>query len=135
MQLEKPDLYAVSEDGSSLRLLATRCTQCHGLSFPAARYGCPLCGADLGAGTQEVLDGRARLLSFLTIHSSLGRGLEAPLVVGEAEIAGGIIEEIMLGVPEAALTDGMIVQAVPVAVERNGTAVIACRFVPAEAAP
>jgi len=130
MELEKPDLYHLSEDGRALVLRAGRCGSCDGLSFPLTRYGCPLCGAEPEHVAEELLDGRARLLTFLTLHTKLTPTLPVPLVVGEAEIAPGIICEIMLDGAEDQYHDDMLVRAMPVTIEKGDAQVIACRFAP-----
>lgn len=78
------------------------------------------------------MDGKARLLTFLTLHTKLTPTLPVPLVVGEAEIAPGMIEEIMLVGEEDQYRDDMMVQAVPVEITKGDTTVIACRFAPVE---
>ncbi|MCC5969201.1 MAG: hypothetical protein JJU15_04575 [Pararhodobacter sp.] len=130
MKLCKPDLYKLSDDGRTMLLRAARCSRCGGLSFPAANYGCPLCGAGPECCSEEALSGEARLLEFITIHGKVAPGITPPIVVGEAELAPGIIEEIELAVPEEALTLDMIVQAVPIPIERDEESVLACRFIP-----
>ncbi|GGE20679.1 hypothetical protein GCM10011360_06700 [Primorskyibacter flagellatus] len=132
MDLEKPDLYRLSPDGRSLILRAGRCGACGDLSFPLTPYGCPLCGAEPAQVREEEMDGQARLLTFLTLHTRLTPTLPVPLVVGEAEMANGAIEEIMLDGDESRYSDGMIVRAAPVEISRGDAQVIACRFVPAE---
>jgi uncharacterized OB-fold protein len=132
MDLEKPDLYTLSEDGRTLRLRGGRCAACGELSFPLTRYGCPKCGAEPEHVREEAMDGRARLLTFLTLHGKLTPTLPVPLVVGEAEIAPGMIEEIMLDGEEGRYRDDMMLQAVPVEITKGETTVIACRFAPAE---
>lgn len=132
MELEKPDLCRLSEDGRTLRLKASRCGACGGLSFPPAPYGCPRCGAAPERLSEEALPGRAKLLEFITIHTRIAPGLKPPVVVGEAEIAPGLVQEIELGVPEDRLSLGMEVQAVPVEIEKDGAHLAAIRFVPAE---
>jgi hypothetical protein len=102
------------------------------LSFPAVNYGCPLCGAVPEACVEEELSGEATLLEFITIHGEVAPGVNPPIVVGEAEIAPGIVEEIELGVPEDRLQLGMTVQAAPVEIARGEETVIACRFMPRE---
>lgn len=132
MELEKPDLYRLSDDGRTLVLRAGRCAACKELSFPLTRYGCPKCGAESDQVSEEVMDGRAQLLTFLTIHTKLIPGMAPPVVVGEAEIAPGMIEEIMLDGTEEQYSDGMMLQAVPVEITKGEATMIACRFVPAE---
>lgn len=131
MELEKPDLYRVSEDGRTLVLRAGRCDDCGELSFPLTGYGCPRCGAEPEKVHEEAMDGRATLLTFLTIHTKLVPTLMPPLVVGEAEIAPGLIDEIMLAGTEDQYKDGMTLQAIPVEIDKGDTTVIACRFAPA----
>lgn len=130
MELEKPDLCALAPGGATLHLRASRCAACAGLSFPPAPYGCPLCGAGPERITEERLSGRARLMEFITVRTRIAPGLRPPLVVGEAEIAPGIFEEIEIGVPEDRLALGMALQAVPVVIERDDVETLAIRFVP-----
>lgn len=132
MDLEKPDLYCVASNGRTMVLRAGRCGACGGLSFPLTGYGCPKCGAEPSEVSEEGLDGTARLLTFLTLHTKLTPTLPVPLVVGEAEIAPGMITEIMLTGDEGQYHDGMIVQAVPVEITKGDATVIACRFAPVE---
>jgi uncharacterized protein len=132
VRLEKPDLYRLAPDGRTLRLRGARCRNCDGLSFPVVNYGCPLCGAPPEACNEEELGGEATLLEFITIHGKVAPGVNPPIVVGEAEIASGIVEEIELGVSEDQLRLGMTIQAVPVEIARGDERVVACRFVPKE---
>ena len=132
MNLEKPDLYTLSDNGRTLVLRGGPCGQCGELSFPLTLYGCPRCGAEPEQVTEEAMDGTARLLTFLTLHTKLTPTLPVPLVVGEAEIAPGMIEEIMLVGDEDQYADDMMVQAVPVEITKGDTKVIACRFAPVE---
>lgn len=131
MTLEKPDLYDFAPEGTRLVLRAGRCSDCGALSFPFPVYGCSKCGTDASAVKEEMLDARAPLLSFATVHVALVPGLSPPVTVGEIEVLPGQIEEIMIDAPEEALSVGMMVQAVARDVERNGQTVTACRFVPA----
>jgi uncharacterized OB-fold protein len=130
IKLEKPDLYRLSKDGQRLVLRGGRCGACGDLSFPLTAYGCPICGAEPDQMREEPISGRARLLNFLTIHTKLVPGLTPPFVVGEAEIAPGMIDEIMLDGDEALYSDGVEVQAIPVKITKGDQQVIACRFVP-----
>jgi uncharacterized protein len=132
MRLEKPDLCRLAPDGRTLHLRASRCAACGGLSFPPSPWGCPLCGAAPDRVEEEETDGRATLLEFITIHTRISPDLSPPVVVGEAELAPGIIEEIELGVPEDRLALGMTVQAVAQEVERESGPALAIRFVPVE---
>ncbi len=131
MELEKPDLYKLAPDGASLILRAARCGACDALIFPASPYGCTACGAPPETLTEEEMPGTAHLLTFITIHQKLAPTITPPCVVGEARLANGSIQEIMLEGGEERFADGMDLRAVPVEVTRGEDTVIACRFVPA----
>lgn len=128
--LEKPDLCALSEDQERLELRAARCAACGGLSFPVVNYGCPICGAVPDQTGEQRLSGRVKLLEFITIHGQIAPGVVPPIVVGEAELAPGLIEEIAIGVDEAQLSLGMVLQAMPVVLQTARGDRIACRFFP-----
>ena len=130
MKLCKPDLYRLSEDGLTMLLRAARCGQCGELSFPFVNFGCPLCGASSENCAEETLSGEARLLEFITIHGQVMPSITPPIIVGEAELAPGVIEEIELAVPEDALALDMIVQAVPIPIQHGEETVLTCRFKP-----
>ena len=132
--LEKPQLYTVAPDGRSLHLLAARCDACRALTFPAGSYGCRVCGAAPDRLTAEKLSGRGILREFITVHLELVPGLKAPAVIGDVEIADGLIEEAVMGCTEAELACDIIVQAVPVEIGEGDKRRVACRFVPAGAA-
>ncbi|OWU86648.1 hypothetical protein ATO6_07685 [Oceanicola sp. 22II-s10i] len=132
MELEKPDLYRVAEDGASLVLRAGRCGTCGELNFPLSPFGCNACGAEPAKLVEEDMDGHAQLLTFITIHQKLSPKIDAPCVVGEARLANGRIQEIMLQGAGDRFADDMTVRAVPVEVTRGDKSVIACRFAPAE---
>ena len=102
MTLEKPDLYDFAPEGTRLVLRAGRCSDCGALSFPFPVYGCSKCGTDASAVKEEMLDARAPLLSFATVHVALVPGLSPPVTVGEIEVLPGQIEEIMIDAPEDA---------------------------------
>lgn len=127
--LEKPSLYRLAEDGRSLRLLAVRCRDCDAISFPATVYGCRRCGADRGALDPVELSGAGTLKNFVTIHRDVMPGFAPPAIVGEVEIAPGVVEEVhLVETDEARLARGATVRAVAVAVARDGGEKLACRF-------
>lgn len=131
MDLEKPDLYRLSEDGRTLVLRAARCGACQALTFPMSPYGCTACGASVDQVSEEPMDSAAQLLTFITIYQKLVPTITPPCVVGEARLANGAIQEIMLDGAEDRFADDMPIVAVPVEVARKDGPVIACRFVPA----
>lgn len=127
-----PALYAHAGDGT-LDLLYLACGACGALTFPSSAYGCRQCGAPAEAGRTERRPGLARLRRAVTVHQALTPALPAPYVIGELELAPGLIEEAVLGVAdESGLTPGMTLRAVP-APSEDGRFV--CRFVPVEATP
>ena len=127
--LEKPALYRLAEDGQSLRLLAVRCRECTATSFPATVHGCRRCGADTSALEAVELGGAGILKNFVTLHRDVMAGFPPPAIIGEVEIAPGVVEEVhLLETDEALLARGAIVQAVPVEIGRDGARQLACRF-------
>ena len=74
MELEKPDLYRLSEDGRTLVLRVGRCATCKELSFPLTRYGCPKCGAEPDQVSEEMMEKmRSRLGFLMLLHISTSR--------------------------------------------------------------
>ena len=134
ISLEKPQLYELAREGGTLHLLVARCSACGVLTFPAASYGCRGCGAAPDGLTAEKLNGRGILREFITVHLELVPGLKAPVVIGDVEIADGLIEEVVMGCAEGDLVHDMVVQAVPVEIGDGNERRLACRFVPESAA-
>jgi uncharacterized OB-fold protein len=132
LKLEKPDLYAVAKDGCSLNLIMGKCGACKRPHFPKTGYGCPRCGAPSEQVEEQLNSGRATLLNFITLHAKIVPGLDVPCMVGEAEIASGMIEEVMLLGTDTEYHDGMALQAVAHQVSRGDEVVLACRFAPVE---
>lgn len=85
-----------------------RCTVCGGTSFPAQVPGCRHCGAAPAQLRAEACATPVRLLNFVTVHSALTPGLKVPAVIGEVELAPGLVEEARIDVAdESALVLGM----------------------------
>lgn len=112
-------------------LLLARCGRCGGHTYPAHAYACRNCGAP-AEQLRPVACDSATLRNAVTVHAELAPGLPVPCVVGEVELAPGVIEEALIGVAsESELTLGMRLR--PVA----GTDTAGkpqWRFVPAEGA-
>ena len=77
-----------------------RCTVCGGTSFPAQVPGCRHCGAPPAQLRAEACAAPVRLLNFVTVHSPLAPGLKVPAVIGEVELAPGLVEEARIDVPD-----------------------------------
>jgi uncharacterized OB-fold protein len=99
-----PTLYRLGEDGSP-RLLFGRCLACEALTFPANAYGCARCGS----ASLEIVERPAAgtLVACVTLHADLIAGLPAPQVVGDVEIAPGIVEEVLIQGEQDTLVPGM----------------------------
>lgn len=92
----------------SVDLLLAHCLHCGSYTFPAAAYGCRACGA--GADRLQAVPCPAvpRLRNAVTVHTELAPGLPVPCVIGEIELAPGVIEEALIDAEsEAQLTLGM----------------------------
>jgi uncharacterized OB-fold protein len=97
------------------------CSTCGSYTFPSTSWGCRCCGqAPLAA---VPLPQPARLINFVTLNAEIVPGLPVPCVIGELEIAPGVVEEGLLDVSdESELALGMTMQAVPRAAERGSVA-------------
>lgn len=120
------------ETSSTAGLRLAHCAACGGYTYPPTAYGCRVCGA---AG--ERLDavpppGALHLRNFVTLHAELVPGLPVPCVIGEVELAPGVVEEALIDVAdEAALRLDMPLEAVAAADEG---AAARWRFRPADGA-
>jgi uncharacterized OB-fold protein len=97
------------------------CSACGSYTFPSTSWGCRRCG-------QTPLDAvplpqSAKLINFVTLHAEIAPGLPVPCVIGELELAPGVVEEALIDVPdEVQLALGMTMQAVPLAAEQGAAA-------------
>ncbi len=100
-------------DTSTPALRLARCAACGGYTYPPEAYGCRVCGAS-GDRLQPVPPpGAVYLRNFVTLHSELAPGLKVPCVIGEVELAPGVVEEALIDVAdESALRLDMPLQAV-----------------------
>lgn len=80
------------------QLLLGHCQACGAWNFPAESWGCRACGAPTTKLQAKPLPGRAILRNAVTVHAELAPGLPVPCVVGEIELAPGVIEEALLQV-------------------------------------
>lgn len=95
------------------RLLLGHCQACGAWNFPAQSWGCRACGAPNEKLQPSPLPGPAILRNAVTVHAELAPGLPVPCVVGEIELAPGVIEEALLQVAsEAELAPGAEVEPV-----------------------
>lgn len=93
------------------------CPACGSYTFPANSWGCRRCGQALEA---VPLPKPAKLINFVTLHAEIAPGLPVPCVIGELEIAPGVVEEALIDVrDESQLALGMTMQAVPRAAEQG----------------
>lgn len=85
---------------STPSLLLGQCQACSAWNFPAQSWGCRVCGAPAEALQAKPLPGPAVLRNAVTVHAELAPGLPVPCVVGEIELAPGLIEEALLQVTD-----------------------------------
>ncbi len=97
-----------SSSALSSELQLVHCDRCHVYTFPADAPGCRQCGAS-GASLRRVpCPATPTLKNFVTVHSALVPGLQVPCVVGEVELAAGVIEEALIDTDdENRLTPGL----------------------------
>lgn len=113
-------------------LHVAHCQACGSWTFPAQAWGCRVCGAAPDQLHTSVPPTTPTLCNAVTVHAELAPGLPVPCVIGEVELAPGVVEEAWIDVAaESALHPGMVLRAEGVA-DVQGT--IRWRFVPAEPA-
>lgn len=130
LKTAQPALYDRGSGGDTLDLLFLECGVCSSLTFPSNAYGCRMCGAPGEEGKTVRRPGVCTLHNVLTVHQNLETTLKAPYVVGEIELAQGIVEEGVLAVEdESAVAPGMTVHAVAAPHPMDGSLFV-CRFAP-----
>ncbi len=102
----------MSSPSATETLQLAHCGACGAYSFPAQVQGCRVCGAAPSQLQSVPCVQPLRLLNFVTVHSELLPGLPVPCVVGEVQLASGVVEEALIDADEASLSLGMAVQAV-----------------------
>jgi len=134
LKTAEPALYDRGTGGDTLDLLFLECGDCRELTFPSNAYGCRACGASGEHGRVVRRPGICRLHNAVTVHQNLEPTVKAPYVVGEIELAPGIVEEGILTVGnEAAVAPGMTLHAVA-APHPADAGLFVCRFAPSELA-
>lgn len=83
-----------------LPTLLAHCRQCGTYTFPSNAWGCRECGA--GALDKVPMPQTPVLRNFITLHGDVVPGLTPPVVVGEVEIAPGVVEEALIAVDDEA---------------------------------
>lgn len=110
-------------------LQLAHCGACGGYSFPAQSYGCRVCGAAAERLSAVPCPMAPRLRNAVTVHAELIAGLPVPCVIGEVELAPGVVEEALIdAADESQLSLGMALQA-RAGVDEQGR--VRWRFVPA----
>lgn len=93
-------------------LQVAQCERCKGYSYPPNVPGCRHCGAAPDHLTAVECAHSLTLRNFVTVHAELVVGLTPPYVIGEVEIAPGLVEEVRLDrTDESGLELGMPVVA------------------------
>ena len=129
MELRDPLLYARSGSGDQAVLLALRDPASGALAFPRTAYGIGASGTPTEAAEEVTLSGRGEVLVCVPVHQKLGPNMVLPLQVARIRLEEGIVlDGVIDGAEEP--RPGTSVQAVLVPEERDGTAVLACRFRP-----
>lgn len=114
------------------RPMLAHCTACGAHSYPSNSWGCRACGAAATQLEAVPCAPSLRLLNFVTVHGDLVPGVPPPCVIGEVELAAGVVEEALLDVAdEAGLVPGMRVQ--PIVERDEAGAVRRWRFRPVAA--
>lgn len=70
------------------------CEACDTYTYPPQAYGCRRCGAALLHPVSPPTP--AILRNYVTLHTALTPELEVPCVIGEVELAPGVVEEALI---------------------------------------
>lgn len=81
-----------------LPTLLAHCRQCGTYTFPSNAWGCRACGAD--TLDKVPMPQTPVLRNFITLYGDVVPGLTPPVVVGEVEIAPGVVEEALIAVDD-----------------------------------
>jgi uncharacterized OB-fold protein len=96
-----------------LPTLLAHCKLCGTYTFPPNAYGCRECGADGEHLARVPSPATPVLRNFITLHGDVAPGLTPPVVVGEVELAPGVVEEVLIAVAdESLLALGMPMEAI-----------------------
>lgn len=101
-------------------LTGGRCT-CGYVFFPMQTYGCEKCGRHGEDLSPVALTGRGRLIASATVHMHMGKGREAPFVVGAIELEHGPVVRTLIAESDEGMKPGdtMVTVLVPVSVGEN----------------
>ncbi|NYT35919.1 hypothetical protein ERD78_03465 [Allopusillimonas soli] len=123
-------LFKISDSQNRLAFSFHQCDKCGALSFPANTFGCHQCGAHTEDGHTISRPGKGVLRTAITVYADICPALKAPYVIGEIELAPGLIEEAVLDVgSEDEVHPGMLMEAVYIP-DIKDKALIPCRFRP-----
>ncbi|MBL0730935.1 Zn-ribbon domain-containing OB-fold protein [Piscinibacter sp. HJYY11] len=81
-----------------LPTLLAHCRRCGTYTFPSNAWGCRECGDD--TLDKVPMPQTPRLRNFITVYGDVAPGLTSPVVVGEVEIAPGVVEEALIAVAD-----------------------------------
>jgi uncharacterized OB-fold protein len=109
MQTQNSEPSHRPEAGALPTIGLLRCGACERLTYPASAYGCSYCGTPRESGTTFNAPARGVLRTWVTVYADFTPAVRAPYVVGDIELAPGIIEQVLVGVAdESTLREGQI---------------------------
>ncbi len=106
----------VKRDGPPA-LSGQQCLLCERISFPPNPYGCESCGAPVQELEAKLLNGRGRVMAFVTVNRAIRPNIEVPYRVASIALdEGPVIRALMNASADAVLQVGDTVEAELVAV-------------------
>lgn len=116
-------------------LLLAQCGACSAWTYPAETWGCRACGAPATSLERLPAPQAPRLLECVTLYSELVPGLAVPCVIGEVQLAPGLVEEARIAAEDAStLAPGLRLRAEALA-PAEGTSTVRWQFRPDPEAP
>ncbi|MGB3625616.1 MAG: OB-fold domain-containing protein [Henriciella sp.] len=108
----------IDQQEEAPRLKGQHCCACGRVAFPPNPYGCEICGASGEQIEEQLLDGKGRLLAFVTTHHANQRDIAVPYTVASIALEDGpVIRALMKTPTDAELNVNDAVEAVLVSSE------------------
>lgn len=83
-----------------LPTLLAHCPHCGTYTFPPNAWGCRRCGTENARLDKVPMPATPVLRNFITLHGDVAPGLVPPVIVGEVELAPGVVEEALIAVDD-----------------------------------
>lgn len=105
-----PSLFQQVDATGEVMLVFKQCPACQSLVFPPGLPACAACGHALDEVDPQPLAHPCVLKEFVTVHVPLLANVPVPMVVGEIEVAPGIVRQGVIDAQESELAVGQLLR-------------------------